>query len=840
MSKRWYYGVILLLFIVAFVACSDDDAAVPDSGSSSVSGSSVSSQSTSVSGSSDSSQSASVSSSSSQSSQASSGGTYSTGTTLPTGGTVQTFDDVTGGATYAPGSSTANAKNITWSWNDGREDLLLNGKAYCAGKNTSTLTATLPDGVGAIGFKFKYGYDNRAVVVKINGVTVATSPVSTSSIQTFSVLVNSVGSTTVALETTGRVIIDDITWTDGTPPENDPPTVAITSPGASVNAFTLSMAGTAADSGTDASGVKEVWVKLDSGSYVKASGTTSWSYDFGSVTAGSHTVYAFSKDNAGNYSSTNSVSTTVTFPSDTTAPTVTIVSTGRTVSGSASDNYGVKEVKVSLDNSTWYTASGTTAWSYTFSSITAGDYTVYVKAVDFAGNETSPVVSSAFNVKLAKWTVMVYLCADNDLEGPGVEDFNEMELGLYDAVQAGNGEITNQVQVIVLMDRAVGESSADGNWTDTRLFKILPDNNMSVSASLRLDDGGSNPWSIPNLGEKKMDDPATLSWFMGYCKDKFPAQNYGLILWNHGGGTRSQRSATKPTRPLKEVCWDDASGSWEPLYLDEVQQAVDNNFNSSAKLGFIGFDACLMGMTEVAYEFRNLASYMVASMQSEQGDGWDYQYILNHLGTGDVAPVDFAKLLVEAYKVFIEANSSSSGETLAATDLSKMEDLKTSVDAFAVAMYNENKKTALEGLRDASVNYMDSDPAYSEYYPFYDLYDFANKVAVDSSNGFSTGLKNAAADVVTKMTAAIVRCYGENGNGQSYYYNSDAAAMRGLSIFFASSTTDYANQGWYTTDDNSSDSSMSTTIYGKIDFANYSTDTTVRTWRDLMDAWYKN
>ena len=441
----------------------------------------------------------------------------------------------------------------------------------------------------------------------------------------------------------------------------------------------------------------------------------------------------------------------------------------------------------------------------------------------------------------AKWTVMVYLVADNNLEAAGVEDFQEMEQGIYNAIAAGNAGIATNVNIIVLFDRSPqsfssgGYSSDDGDWSDTRLFRILPDNNSSSSASDRLDDGNTSvAHHIANLGEKKMDEPATLSWFLGYCKTHFPAEQYGLILWNHGGGSRSSTRTTsksKVTRPLKEVCWDDTSGDWHPLYLDEVQQAVNANFSSSDKLGFIGFDACLMGMVETGYEFRNLASYMIASMQSEQGDGWDYEYIFGNMGDGSSLTAEgFSKLLIEQYYQF----SPGSGETLAATDLSKMEALKTAIDALAVAIYNEGKQSAIEGIRDGSVNFLNG---YSEYYPFYDLWDFCNNLYTDSANGFSSDLTTAANNVITAMQNAIVRCFGQSGNGQPDYYYFDSSAKRGLSIFFSSSSADWANQGWYTIDDHSTDAYDGTTIYGNIDFCTYSASG-VSTWRDLMDAWY--
>ena len=78
--------------------------------------------------------------------------------------------------------------------------------------------------------------------------------------------------------------------------ESDPPTVVISSPAnnASLTSSTVAVSGTAADPGVGASGVKEVWVKLDSGTAVKATGTTSWSVSLSGLSDGAHTITAYS------------------------------------------------------------------------------------------------------------------------------------------------------------------------------------------------------------------------------------------------------------------------------------------------------------------------------------------------------------------------------------------------------------------------------------------------------------------------------------------------------------------------------------------------------------------
>ena len=45
------------------------------------------------------------------------------------------------------------------------------------------------------------------------------------------------------------------------------------------------------------------------------------------------------------------------------------------------------------------------------------------------------------------------------------------------------------------------------------------------------------------------------------------------------------------------------------------------------KFGDRDFDACLMGMIEVADVLSDYSDYMIASEEMEAGDGWDYSFL---------------------------------------------------------------------------------------------------------------------------------------------------------------------------------------------------------------------
>ncbi|MCK4623805.1 MAG: LEPR-XLL domain-containing protein, partial [Phycisphaerae bacterium] len=192
----------------------------------------------------------------------------------------------------------------------------------------------------------------------------------------------------------------------------------------------------------------------------------------------------------------------------------------------------------------------------------------------------------------AEWTVMVYLDADNNLEGAGIDDMNEMEV-------VGS---TSSVNILVQFDRTSGHDTSNGNWTDTRRGRVVQDTNTSVINT-----------PLTSIGEANMGAPATLSDFIQWGVTTYPANRYGVILWDHGGGTSG-------------VCWDDTDS--DHLTVAEVGQALTS---AGVQMDVVGFDACLMGMMEQTYEIRNYADIMVASEQTEPWDGWSYDTFLADL-----------------------------------------------------------------------------------------------------------------------------------------------------------------------------------------------------------------
>ncbi len=183
------------------------------------------------------------------------------------------------------------------------------------------------------------------------------------------------------------------------------PTVTIGSPtnGQNLGVWTVTVSGTASDPGAPSSGLAQVDVRVNSGAWRKATGTTSWNLLVG-LSPGSNTIEARSRDFAGNYSSIASVTVTCTAPADVTAPTVvvssptngqTITAWVATLSGTASDPgsspSGVALVEARVNGGAWQAGSTTSGWaSWTCSvQLFAGANLIEVRSRDYAGNDSS-------------------------------------------------------------------------------------------------------------------------------------------------------------------------------------------------------------------------------------------------------------------------------------------------------------------------------------------------------------------------------------------------------------------------------------------------------------------
>ena len=180
-----------------------------------------------------------------------------------------------------------------------------------------------------------------------------------------------------------------------------------------------------------------------------------------------------------------------------------------------------------------------------------------------------------------------------------------------------------------------------------------------------------------NLGRVDVTEAASLTDFITFAKNTYPADRYMLILWNHGGG---------PVYGYGVNDWD--SGSDDSLMLDEIQTAVAD---SGVYFDAIGFDACLMGSLEVAYALQDSCEYLIASEDFESGDGWEYANWLTDLNADpSIDMKELGKTIVDDYVV--ESDNAEDKGILAVIQTAYINELWNAWLTYAY----ENKDTLVE------------------------------------------------------------------------------------------------------------------------------------------------
>jgi hypothetical protein len=379
------------------------------------------------------------------------------------------------------------------------------------------------------------------------------------------------------------------------------------------------------------------------------------------------------------------------------------------------------------------------------------------------------------NCQKKKWTMMVYLAGDNNLDNNGVIDLKEMK-------KTGS---TPDLNVIAQFDRA-------GAGVPTSRYYLKKDTSLDADA-------------VQSLAETNSGSPDALLDFIKWGVTGYPAEHYLLVLWNHGqgwddtdiyaeergAGARLLRSSRvrhaffrssvveaaklavgngKTTRAI--LLDDNAKDFLDNLEMKNVLKAAKKLLGR--KLDIVGMDACLMSMAEVGYQMRESVCYTVGSEQTEPLDGWPYDTILAALSKKPGMPPDIlSKTIAQNY--IASYKGSSDAVTHSACDLTTSTEFAGSVKKLATALKagltDGPTKAAISDARNRVQEYEVADNV--------DLVDFCRllgKAAVPDI------IKTACNQVITALRSSpgIVIASG--------YYGSEMKGSKGVAIYFPTRT----------------------------------------------------
>ena len=291
-----------------------------------------------------------------------------------------------------------------------------------------------------------------------------------------------------------------------------------------------------------------------------------------------------------------------------------------------------------------------------------------------SGSNSSEEEDENKNNPKREWTLMVYMCGSNLESGVG-----------YDGYGVNN---------------PLGLASSD-------ISEMLSVDNQPDDVNIVLECGGAQTWKNSQVREHKsklsrwhiknkklvfdeeqtkasMGKSSTLQSFLEYSIKTYPAEKYGLFMWNHGGA-------------LDGCCFDE-NYSNDSLTADEIALAVKNaknhsGLNENYKFEFITYDACLMAVDIVADNNAPHFKYMLASQESEAGEGYDYDAWLPSLYknpkniTTQALLTKIADTFIAEQDLFAEEYPDVAyDQTQSVYDLSKVDNYKTAFNNFAAGL----------------------------------------------------------------------------------------------------------------------------------------------------------
>lgn len=350
------------------------------------------------------------------------------------------------------------------------------------------------------------------------------------------------------------------------------------------------------------------------------------------------------------------------------------------------------------------------------------------------------------------WTIFVYLCG-SDLEsrrlfggGMGSDDINEM----CEATASKN------VKFVI-------ETGGCQHWHNKDISNDALGRYIIEKGKLKF---------IEDVEQDSMGKTSTLTGFLQWGIENYPAEKMGLIFWDHGGGS------------ITGVCFDELEDE-DSLSLREIDAALLSlleNGQLTDKLEFIGFDACLMGTVEAANIAASYADYMIASEESEPGSGWDYTAIGNYLAEHpDSDGAELGKTVCDSFKKQCESVGDGQIATMSVTDLSKIDGLLENFNAFAKDIYNKSEDKSVLTSMVRKITSADNYGGNNKAEGYTNMVDLGGLIS--SCDDWSDKSKAAESALDEAVLYKISGSDHKKASGLSTYYPLEIQGSKELNIF---------------------------------------------------------
>ena len=260
--------------------------------------------------------------------------------------------------------------------------------------------------------------------------------------------------------------------------------------------------------------------------------------------------------------------------------------------------------------------------------------------------------------------------------------------------------------------------------TAPALFRLYSERGKARSDTLRI-----WPVGTPIANAEVMTD--VFNW----VKEEFPAVGYGAVLSSHATGwlpedyynnckkyEGSNRGGT--------ITWSPQLRSFGQEYYSSGTKTQEMEIRELAaaipyKLDYILFDACLMATVEVAWELRNVCSYLAVSPCEIPAAGFNYRTIAEHLLKPDVPDL---KAVCQDYFATYE-NDNVYGATITMVDCGRLDRLASTCRTLF-----DRYRSDIRNLTGKNVQVYDRRVGSKLYYAFFDLKDILREAGAADSD----------------------------------------------------------------------------------------------------------
>ena len=309
--------------------------------------------------------------------------------------------------------------------------------------------------------------------------------------------------------------------------------------------------------------------------------------------------------------------------------------------------------------------------------VSDGDAQITVTYSKNGVNLTTLINVNVKSENVSDYTIMLYMCA-SDLEystssgggwgyssGPGLfsEDIKEI---------LGVKGLNEKINIII-------ETGGTKKW-------FLP--STYLDGATEISSTNLQRWKVENnklklvstLDTNYMAKESSFEDFLKWGLLDYPAKQMGVVLSSHGAGIAGCAFDDNYTYTYAGTSYQ------HTLRTYEVAEAAKNALESSSrnKFTWIGYDCCLMQCGDVASINADYFEYMVASQESESGDGWNHDYYLPYLvANPNITPLEFLPRICDAFlsQSHSDRENSACLQTLSVLDLTKMNEFTESFNS---------------------------------------------------------------------------------------------------------------------------------------------------------------